>query len=220
MVSGLSGVSTKERPRLLRFGILCILLLAVAGVFLFREVGRWLVVSDELSPADAIVILNGASPYRAIEAGELCRQGLAPEVWITRSREPFALYESLGVQYKPKDSYSAEIVEHFGAPHASILILEPPIVNTADEMRDISAELRRRHLSRVIIVTSPQHTRRVRALWRRLAAPGLVAMVHPAPCDPFDAPHWWHTTRDSFAVIRELFGLLNAWTGLHILPAE
>lgn len=220
MVPGLTAASSKKRSRLFRFGFFAILLLVVAGVFIFRSAGRWLIVSDPLSPADAIVVLNGALPYRAMEAGELYRQGLAPEIWITRSREPFALYESLGVPLVTEDAYSADVVEHFGAPAASILILDPPIVNTADEVRDISAELQRRHLSRVIIVTSPQHTRRVRALWRRLAAHGLVAMVHPAPQDPFDASHWWRTTRDVFAVFREFLGLLNVWTGLHVLPAD
>ena len=72
--------------------------------------------------------------------------------------------------------------------------------------------------TKVIIVTSPPHTRRVRTLWKRLAARQNQAIVRAAFEDPFDVDHWWCNTRDTFSVEREMMGLLNAWTGLPVRP--
>jgi hypothetical protein len=67
-------------------------------------------------------------------------------------------------------------------------------------------------------VTSPQHTRRVKALWNRLADKNLTAIVRAAPDDPFDAEHWWRNTRDALFVVREVLGLMNVWAGLPVRP--
>jgi len=50
--------------------------------WVFRNVGRWLVVDDALEPPRAIVVPSGLTPYRAMEAAEIYRQGWAREVWL------------------------------------------------------------------------------------------------------------------------------------------
>ena len=69
-----------------------------------------------------------------------------------------------------------------------------------------------------LYVTWPQHTRQVRTLWKKLAGKGLQALVRAAPEDRFDRDHWWRNTHDTFAVIREMIGLVNAWTDLPVRP--
>jgi hypothetical protein len=78
--------------------------------------------------------------------------------------------------------------------------------------------MRRERKTTVMIVTSAQHTRRVRVLWRKLAGSDLHLIVRAAPQDSFDADHWWRNTHDALSVVREILGLLNAWTGLPVLP--
>ena len=80
--------------------------------------------------------------------------------------------------------------------------------------------MRGRGKQTVIIVTSPEHTRRVKALWHSIAPSEMKAMVRAAPTDPFDADHWWRNTRDSLSVERELLGMLNVWFGLPVRPRE
>jgi uncharacterized SAM-binding protein YcdF (DUF218 family) len=108
---------------------------------------------------------------------------------------------------------------HGGVPESAIRVLAPEIANTEDEERAVLAEMKATGASRVIIVTSPPHTRRVRALWRHLAPASSILVVHSAPEDNFDANHWWRTTRDSMSVMREAMGLLNVWAGLPVRPA-
>src|SRR5271170_5627659 len=87
-----------------------------------------------------------------------------------------------------------------------------------EELAEIARDMRRDGKHTVIIVTSPQHTRRVRALWRKLVGDEPRAIVRSAPDDPFDADHWWRTTADVLAVVRESMGLLNVWAGLPVKP--
>src|SRR5204862_282072 len=56
------------------------------------------------------------------------------------------------------------------------------------------------------------HTRRVRLLWRRLASGQGQAIVRASSGDPFDPGNWWRNTRDAFDVVREVLGVLNAWS--------
>jgi uncharacterized SAM-binding protein YcdF (DUF218 family) len=184
----------------------------------FLGVGRWLVVEDPLRPAQSIVVLSGRMPVRALEAAKLYRQGLAPTVWLTRSEEPAASLKAMGVSYVGEDFYNLRVLVHEGVPPEAIHVLSKPIRNTADEIEVIAEELKPG--SPVIIVSSKAHTRRVRTLWRKLVAARGEAIVRAASGDPFDPQHWWRTTGDALDVVREVLGLLNAWTGLLLGPGK
>jgi uncharacterized SAM-binding protein YcdF (DUF218 family) len=176
------------------------------------------VVEDPLAKARAIVVLSGATPLRAIEAAKLYREGYAPEVWLTHSTEPGKTLEEMGVPFSGEDYYNKLVLIHEGVPPEAIHVLEPPIVNTADEIR--AAAIARGKGEAVILVTTKVHTRRVRLLWRRLATAQGRAIVRGAEADPFDPRHWWRTSSGALDVVREVLGLLNAWAGLPLHPAR
>jgi uncharacterized SAM-binding protein YcdF (DUF218 family) len=194
------------------------LVVCAAGVFAFRGAGRWLVREDMLGPADAIVVLSGGLPVRADEAARIYIRGYAHEVWITRPESPAADLSEMGIQYTGEESYSRQILIHFDVPDANIRVLPAMVVNTEQEVEEISSEMRREGKTSVIIVTSPQHTRRVRTLWRKLVGKNPRAIVRAAPLDSFDADYWWRDTHDALSVVREMLGLLNAWAGLPVRP--
>ena len=91
-------------------------------------------------------------------------------------------------------------------------------MNTEQEVEELARELRRAGKTSVILITSPEHTRRVWTLWHKLAGDKPTALVHAAHNDPFDPDHWWKNTRDVLAVVRETLGLVNAWLGLPVPP--
>jgi len=201
-------------------------LLAVSGfwvvvfVVIFFGIGRWLVVEDPIEKARAIVVLSGGMPVRAIEAGKLYREGYAPELWLTHSVEPGETLGEMGIPFAGEDYYNKLVLIHEGVPPEAIHVLEPPIVNTADEIKVAATTLARGKGEVVIIVTTKAHTRRTRLLWRRLAPGPGRAIVRAATGDSFDPRHWWRTTSDALDVVREALGLLNAWAGLPLHPAR
>jgi uncharacterized SAM-binding protein YcdF (DUF218 family) len=183
-------------------------------------VGRWLVVEDPLEKAQAIVVLSGGMPLRAKEAAKLYREGYAPKVWLTQSTEPGATLSAMGISYIGEDTYDMQVLTHEGVPPNAIHLLQPPIINTADEISVASEALAQEKGSAVIIVTSKVHTRRARILWHRLAAHRGTAIVRAASDDPFEPRRWWRTTADALDVVREVLGILNAWAGMPLRPTR
>jgi len=217
LFASLLPTPSNRRPRLW---------VAVAGfllfvaLFAFFNVGRWLSVDDPLAQADAIAVLSGRMPGRAVEAARIYKGGCAPEVWLTHSTEPGATMQKLSVAYTSEDAYNKLILEQEGVPETAIRILDPPIVNTADEMKTIGQALKQGKSHRVILVTSKVHTRRTRTLWNHLARQDGAAIVRGVSDDAFDPAHWWRTTGDVLDVVREVLGMLNAWAGLPLRRAS
>ena len=215
----LASILPTQRERRVRLWLWALGAILFLGLFSFLNVGRWLVQEDPLRKADAIAVLSGRMPGRALEAARVYKQGFAPQVWLTHSTEPGATLAQLSVQYEGEDFYDKQILMHEGVPENAIVVLDPPIVNTADEMKTIGNQLHKENGHAVILVTSKVHTRRVKALWRRLSASDGAAIVHGVSDDSFDPARWWETTQDALDVVREVLGLMNAWAGLPLQPA-
>jgi uncharacterized SAM-binding protein YcdF (DUF218 family) len=207
----------RRRPLILASAIL-VLILVIAVIFF--GVGRWLVVENALEKCQAIVVLSGGMPQRALEAARLFREGYAPQVWLTRPVQPAGSLDPMGIPNSGEDYFNNRVLQHEGVPANAIRVLEPRINNTADEMRAIAAEAIREKADLIIIVTSKVHTRRVARLWHQLSVGHTRAIVRGATTDAFDAAHWWRNTHDALDVVREVLGLLNAWAGLPLQPAR
>lgn len=209
-----------RRSRALRTLLAAGLAGLILAVICFLGVGRWLVMEDPLAKARAIAVLSGGMPLRAKEAARLYREGYAPEIWLTHSAEPGETLAAMNIPFAGEEYYNVRVLIHEGVPAGAIHVLEPPIVNTADEMNAIAAALDNEKDRAVILVTTKAHTRRVRLLWRRLASRRGSAIVRAASDDPFDARRWWHNTGDALDVVREVLGLLNAWAGQPLRPGR
>lgn len=199
-----------------------LVLVVAAALFLWIITGiaQWLVVSDPLQPAQAIVVFGGGLPFRAMESASIYRQGWAPEVWVTRPVSPAEeeALTKLGVQIVGEETYNRQVLESLEVPPKAIRLLSERVQNTAEEVQIIAQELRTLHGGRVILVTSKPHSRRVRATWRALVGNTPQAVVRYATEDPYEPTRWWRNTRDALAVSREIFGLLNVWAGFPVKP--
>lgn len=214
----MTHAENKTRNSRRRVGILVVLILLVGAVIVIRGAGRWLVRENSLTRADMIVVLSGGLPYRAEAAATIFRGGYAPEVWVTRPESPAPDLLARGIHYVGEEEYNRDILIALNVPESAVHILPGTIVDTEQEMESIAGEMRNTGKTSVIIITSPQHTRRVRALWKHVVGNNLKMTVRAAWEDPFDADHWWHNTRDALSVVREYLGLANAWAGLPVRP--
>ena len=209
----------KPRRNTARLLVCAALALIVAlAVVAFRGVGRWLVREDALAPAGAIVVLSGGTPYRAEEAARVYGGGYAAQAWVSKTTNPASEFARLGIHFTTSEEYDREVLIREGVPASAVLILPDAIVNTEQEVEEIAREMQRREVTEVIIVTAPQHTRRVRSLWARLAPADRKAIIRAAYEEPYDPNHWWRNTRDAISVTHEVFGLVNAWLGLPVRP--
>ncbi len=208
--------NNQRKPRI---WLLLVSFLFFVALMIFWNIGRWLVVEDPLEKASAIAVLSGRMPVRALEAARIYRAGYAPEVWLTHSTEPGATLAKLAVPYSGEDVYDKLILIQQGVPENAIRILDPPIVNTEDEVLTIGHALQQQKEQKIIIVTSKVHTRRAKALWNRLSAKQGSAIIRGVSDDRFNAIYWWRNTSDVLDVVREILGLFNVWAGLPLRPA-
>jgi uncharacterized SAM-binding protein YcdF (DUF218 family) len=184
------------------------IVLASLGVI---GVGHWLLVDDPLEPATAVVVFGGGVPFRAMEAADIFRKGLAIEVWLTQS----ALHAEdnemikLGIHVIREHEYSRQVLDRLGVPPAFIRVIDGRVDNTAQEVSVVAREMRRVGGKRVILITSKYHTRRVRVIWSKLTGDSPQAIVRYISYDPYDPNRWWRNSSDGLAVTREVFWFIE-----------
>src|ERR1700690_4238446 len=128
------GPLKKNLPlRLLRFStIFCggALLAIVLTYSSFPLIGNWLVRVDPIREADAIVVLTGSLPVRALEAAELYRAGYAKEVWLTHPSGQKSFSDYPEIHNAGEDECNLQVLLRQGVPAEAIHILDTPIGNT------------------------------------------------------------------------------------------
>ena len=200
-------------------------LLGVVAVLLpwgASGVGQWLMVADPLEPARAIVVLSGRVPFRAMEAASIYREGLAPEVWLTREvRTAPRSWPSTGwvCAVVRGDAYNREVLERLGVKPEAIRLLGDGVWNTVDEVRLDRRGARPRWRGpgdhRHVEGPQPPRARHLGGHRGRLAPRAIIRYARE---EPYDARGWWRNTRDALDVSREVFGLMNVWAGFPVQP--
>jgi uncharacterized SAM-binding protein YcdF (DUF218 family) len=208
----------RKRQWLIPAGIFLGLL--VVGTVVFLNLARWFVVEDPLGHADAIVVLSGHMPERALEAARLFQAGYAEQIWISQPDSPQQALKQMKIVYLGEDFYNEKVLLAQKIPLDDVHILEHAVANTEEEVREVAKEMQRTKVHNVILVTSKPHTRRVRIVWKKLAGGDLHAIVRYANDDPFDEAHWWRHTQDALDLVREFLGVLNAWAGFPVRPSH
>ena len=190
--------------------------LLIIGAAALSKLGAFLVVSDPLQKADAIVVLGGTMYERQLEAVDLYKAGMAPRICLFREVADYGERELIarGVPFLRPVDVQVDAMEKLGVPRRVITILDEAD-STADEAAHLLALVTNDHMSRVIIVTSKQHTRRARLVMRRrLASTGVTVMVHPTSYDKAEVDHWWRERATLRFTLFESQRLLAYWIGV------
>jgi len=193
---------------------LIVVLVVWHGPILY-SIGAWLRVEDRLERADAIVVLAGGTPGREATAAALWREGWAPRVVISRPFERAELRELIDLGIRPLDQQgeARKALETYGVPPDRIIALPDISATTEPELALVRDAALARGYRRVILVTSPEHTRRVKMIWERQSPAGPGALVVPAR-EPFPFEDWWRRRRAAEIVLHEYLGHLVLALGI------
>jgi uncharacterized SAM-binding protein YcdF (DUF218 family) len=190
--------------------------LVLLSLYPLNRLGAWLVVEDSLQPADAIVILGGTMYERPLEGVELFKAGMAPRLYVLREIQDFGEIELInrGVSYLRTVDVQVDALVKLGVPRDAIGILDPAN-STAEEADYVHRLVTEQHLSRVIIVTSKQHTRRARLVMnRRMAGTGARIIVRATRYDRADVDHWWRNRSTLRFTLFETQRMFAYWIGV------
>lgn len=201
---------------LLRRGALIAAPILIIAALLLPRAGAWLVVADPLEKADAIVVLGGTMYERQLEAIDLLNEGWATRIYLFREIADWGERELMarGVEYMRPIDIQIDAMTKLGVPRESISVLDQAN-STAEESTHLLQLVTREKYSRVIIVTSKQHTRRARLVMRRrLDDAGVQVIVRPSRYDLSEVDRWWANRSTLRFTLFETQRLLGYWIGL------
>ena len=174
-----------------------------------RRLGPWLVVNEPLARSDVIFVADGQTPQRELEGAALYLEGWAPRVALTLPRDPVSEEARRLAGEPPPQEYASRILRRRGVPEAAIVRLDRIVDNTRQELQ-VDFDYARAHgFGRVIIVSSPYHTRRIRTIWRSRFEAQVPAVVRVTRYETVDPARWWRSRRSLEAVTHEVFGIAN-----------
>ena len=198
--------------------ILAILLILTVCVMYFahppilRELVSWLFVEDPLEAASAIIVLSGALPYRPLEAARLYKDGWAPRIVLTRGKRFKRYYalKALGLVYPEHHEVSRQVLLKLGVPDEAISVVEGEIHSTLSEAGQVLKALSPPEGTKLIVVTSKQHTRRARLIWNHVTSGQVTPIIRYPREDPtFVVEGWWRRNNEIEMAAHEFMGLIN-----------
>jgi uncharacterized SAM-binding protein YcdF (DUF218 family) len=198
--------------------ILNIAAIAVVTFLLFLPfAGRFLDVQQPLEKADLIFVLAGARIERWLEAVDLYKEGWASKIVMSPGpSEPIeGQLRERGVKYPRDGDLARDAAVAMGVPADAIAVLPDAVDNTAHEAAMLQRLLAGGQLRRVIVVTSPYHTRRTGFAFRRqFANTGVQVIVRGSRHSAVPPSRWWRRREEIRLVMNELPKLAAYLSGL------
>lgn len=169
---------------------------------------------DRLEKADYILPLAG-DWHRLIKAAELYKAGYAPEVLLSNSvQRPLTrlhrLREEMGIKRRNPREFRMRLMLHLGVPRDALSEFGDGHVSTAEEAEAFGDYLKARKIRnldgkplRVILVTSPYHSRRAKMIFETAMPDTLFLMTSPP--EGRLAAQWWRDQRSAQLAVSESF---------------
>lgn len=173
-------------------------------VGLFIAAGKYLVYSDPLEPVDVIAVLSGNDESRIREAAELYHQGIAYNIFLSRTSQTFGEYEL------PYTMLQEEMLQELDIPGGAVYIAEITAKNTGQEASGIKNRMYNLGYSSVMVVTDAWHTRRVKMIFSEsFRNTGFKVLVHPVPESGYNKYLWWLTSDGWSKTVSEYVRILG-----------
>lgn len=162
---------------------------------LLRAAGHALVLNDPTSRADVIVIAADSDGAGVLEAADLIREGVAPQIALF-TYQPDRADRELARRGAPTVDPNTLTVQQLRAlgVRASIEQIPGLVAGTTDEGKILGSWCRDHGIRTLMFVSTPDHSRRARrVLHRALADYGTRVIVHASHYAEFDPDTWWQT---------------------------
>ena len=175
--------------------LLTVVILFMARRPLLQAVGGFLVVQDDLVPADAIHVLSGAD-YRTDYATQLYREGYGEQLFFTGS-----WCASIGGNHADRGKERA--LEQ-GVPPEAMVTDGSWVTGTYSEALKLKEFVAQSPgaVRSVIVVSDPHHMRRVRWAFHQVMGDQIRVQMAPVPFDlSLYQRQWW---RDGYS--RQMVG--------------
>jgi len=172
-----------------------------ATLFLFRErillaIGDFLIVQDELHPADVIHVIAGAD-YRTDYAIQLYRQGYGKRIFFTGG---WCIFHNLY-----HGQHGRDLALDQGVPPEAIAIDDSDVTSTYSEavrLKEFMAQ-NQAPIRSVIVVSDPYHMRRARLTYKWVLGDQVSIQMAPIPFESSPYQRRWWTDKASRQYVKD-----------------
>ena len=185
--------------RRLRCYLLFVILLVSLGAtawfertFLLQGAADLWIVSDPITPADAVVVLGGGADIRPLVAGDLYAKGLVHKVLLSQVGED----RSAIIGVTPTDTeLNLSILRKVGVPDSAIELLGNGSKNTWDEVVALRDWTKTHAISVLIVPAEVFFARRLRWVLQHEFLGTGVRIEVPSfdPPNGYRRKEWWET---------------------------
>ena len=176
-----------------------LLLLSVVAFFaretVFQAIGDFLVIQDDLQPADVIHVIAGPD-YRTDYAIQLFHEGYGKQIFFTGGWcDTHGFHGEHGMQLSLEK----------GVPLDSIAFDDSEVTSTyseAERLEEFIAE-NTDPIKSVIIVSDPHHMWRARWTYRRVLGNEIEVQMAPTPFDSSPYQRQWWTDWNSWRMVKD-----------------
>ena len=200
------SISTSEVPSLrlkrLWLAVGLVLGLVLLTVVSYRPfligVGQFLIVREELKPADVIIVLAGEREERVEYGVWLYQQAYAPKIIMTGGP---VVWRVTAAQIMKEQAL------FLGVPAEDILI-EERSTTTKENAAFTKGLMVAEDFGSAILVTSPYHSRRASGIFHRVFGQEIEIISVPVPNSRFSVDEWWTRDMDTRQVVTEYLKLI------------
>lgn len=187
--------------RIFIVSLIVILLIVVFHSFFLQAVPSFLYVEDKLEKADVILVLAGdGNGERVAQAVKLYKAGWAPKILMSGGP---AIWH---VTYADNMRWQATSL---GVPRKDVIIQDKS-KSTYEDIFFSHKIIKGMHAKKVILVTSPFHMRRTRAVAKKfIGHEGIKVIAYPVQKSNFNPDKWWQRHEDTQYVVWECFALVQ-----------
>jgi uncharacterized SAM-binding protein YcdF (DUF218 family) len=190
-------------------GVVLLPLLVLLGYGLLRWMGAFLIVSDPIERADAVVVLSGGGLERLDKATEVIADGQARYLILTDT-------DDVAANGRKMTDYLFSEATQRGVTVPQIDITNHTVTSTRDEAFAVRDLMEERGWQSCIVVTDPYHSRRTRFLFHQaFQGSGLTVIVTPVSGSWYRSSTWFLSPDGWNTTLREWGKLLAAWSGVH-----
>jgi len=180
------------------------------GPWVLAVPGEYLVTHESPEKADAMIVLGGEVPTRALAAADLYRQGLAAMVLVSpgksSARRKQAISE-LNVELPNDADLNRRVLIRLGVPPAAIHDIDEAD-GTIGEARALRAIVPQWGIRSLLVVTSKYHTRRAGMTFRWALGDSVRVQTIGSSYDDFHPSRWWHERSEAQYLVIEYQKLL------------
>ena len=190
--------------------LICIAIIFIFSLFFFpdrllNEVSKFLVHSDTLEPAEAIIVLSGSSTGNRIEAGVILFQKGLGKIIIISGEKIFPGYHT--------HSLMKNHAINLGVPADKIIAsgIEGETSTWGEGIHNLK-KLKENKFKSFILVTSAFHSNRAHAVYEKLInhlGYDFKFMVYPAKDNRIPINDWWKSRTGRKHIFLEYLSTLN-----------